>query len=80
MGTRGLELGVARVEEEASAKEEDESGPYIKTPNTKRIRLGIETYLSPESCTQRMVGLTTLALMKIPGIREHDLCLDKTSQ
>ena len=32
MGTRGLELGVARVEEEASAKEEDESGTLYKDP------------------------------------------------
>ena len=30
--TRGLELGVARVEEEASAKEEDESGTLYKDP------------------------------------------------
>ena len=65
MGTRGLELGVARVEEEARAKEEDESETLFKDPK-HCIHLGLETYQSLESCTQGTVGLPMPALKKIP--------------
>ena len=51
MGTRGLELGVARVEEEASAKEENESGALYKDPQV----LSVSTWVSKLANLQRVV-------------------------
>ena len=64
--TRGLELEVAGVEEEASTKEQDETGSLYKDPEYWASPLGLETYLSPESCTQGTVGLPIPVLMRIP--------------
>ena len=62
----GWNLGWLGLRKKQAQTKKTSLGPYIKTPNTKCIHLGLETYLSPESCTQGTVGLPMLALMRIP--------------
>ena len=68
------------MRKEQAQRKKTSLGPYIKTPKTERLHLGLETYLSSKSCTQGTVGLPIPTLLKIPVIRGHDLCFDKTCQ
>ena len=78
MGTRGLELGVARVEEEASANEEDETGSLYKDPEywaspPGSLNLPITNELYPGD------GWVTHAyIIENPVNKGHDPCFDKT--
>ena len=81
IGARVLELGVARVQEEASVKEKDGSVPLYKgceyqtsPPGPWNLPTPKELYPSDGWVTHVWVGKDPLKKGR------HDLCLDKACQ
>ena len=66
IGTRGLELEVAGVEEEANAEEKDKFGSLIKVVNVKRLPTRPKNTPIPKGCVNGTVGLPMPASMRIP--------------